>query len=79
MIPGEPLIYEQDDKGRVYARYRDRSEIKRWLIGDGTPLEPLFGFTVWKEMIELSEKNPMLRKRLEQVLDLYYLLKEPKK
>ena len=32
LIPGEPLIYERAD-GVVYARYRDKPEIERWLVG----------------------------------------------
>ena len=32
LLPGEPLIYENAN-GVVYARYRDRPEIARWIIG----------------------------------------------
>ena len=76
LIPNEALIYERDDKDRIYARYRDRPEIPRWYIVGGEQ-GPLFEFTAWKEMIELAEQHPMLKKRLDQALDLFYILKEP--
>jgi len=32
LIPGEALIYERAN-GVVYAHYRDKPEIPRWIIG----------------------------------------------
>ena len=32
LLPKEPLIYERAN-GVVFARYRDKPEIERWVIG----------------------------------------------
>ena len=37
LYEGEALIYERAD-GVVYARYRDKPEIERWIVG-GDPQE----------------------------------------
>lgn len=80
LIPGEPLIYERVD-GVVYARYRDRPDIKRWIIGgEYNAIARARGeIPDWREMTnlqELAQKYPTLRKQLDKTLELYYLLKD---
>ena len=82
MIPGEALIYERSD-GVVYARYRDKPEIKRWIIG-GDPAGvaraqgDLTSYSEWQELCELSETYPTLKKLLDTLVTTYYTIKEHK-
>ena len=80
LIPGEPLIYERVE-GVVYARYRDRPDIKRWIVGGeyNAVARAKGEIPDWREMVklqELAEKYPTLRKQLDKTLELYYLLKD---
>jgi len=80
LIPGEPLIYERVE-GVVYARYRDRPDIKRWIIGGeyNAVARAKGEIPDWREMVkvqELAGKYPTLRKQLDKTLELYYLLKD---
>ena len=80
LIPGEPLIYERVE-GVVYARYRDRPDIKRWIVGGeyNAVARAKGEIPDWREMTkltELAEKYPTLRKQLDKTLELYYLLKD---
>jgi len=83
MIPGEALIYERED-GVVYARYRDKPEIPRWIIGghyagvaraQGT----LFGYDEWRDMQLTADSNPALKKQLDRLLIMYYTVKDSNK
>lgn len=80
LIPGAALIYERDDKGVVYARYRDppHNSIPRWIVGgpQDTVSYPLLGYGDWQEMIELAKKYPTLKKQLDNLLNVYYIIKE---
>ena len=79
LIPGEALIYERVD-GVVYARYRDRPEIKRWIIG-GEPESVnkaqgnLFSYSDWQDMMRLAEKNYTLKTQMQKLLDIYYIVR----
>lgn len=75
LIPGEPLIYERVEN-KVYARYPNRPDIPRWLIGEEAP--SILGYDDWKKMLKLSDENPMFKKEFDKVVNLYYLLKEQK-
>lgn len=75
LIPGEPLIYERV-KNKIYARYQNRPEIPRWCIGGESP--SILGYDDWRNIIELSESNAALKKELDKVINLYYLIKENK-
>lgn len=75
LLPGEALIYERSN-GVVYARYRDKPEIERWVIG-GDPNHNL-GYGDWKKIFELAEKHPGFKKQLDRFINTYYLLKENK-
>ena len=82
LIPGQALIYEHAD-GVTYARYRDEPyrDIPRWIIG-GHPAsvarakEEFLNYTSWQEMCDLSINYPTLKKQLDKVINLYYLIKD---
>jgi hypothetical protein len=83
LIPNEALIYERAN-GVIYARYRDHPHNKkpRWIVG-GDPEEiakeqGYLGYDNWKELFSLADSNPTLRKHLDKVLDIYYLIKDKK-
>ena len=67
LIPGESLIYERAD-GVVYARYRDKPEIERWLVG-GDPAGvaraqgKLLDYSEWLNLCELAQSNQTLQKQ----------------
>ena len=80
MIPSEALIYERSN-GVVYARYRDRPEIKRWIIG-GDPDAVnraegnLFSYSDWQDMMRIAETNHTLKTQMLKLLDIYYIVKD---
>ena len=80
LIPNEALIYERSD-GVVYARYRDKPEIERWIVG-GDPAGvaraqgDLLNYTEWQELCKLSLEYPTLRKLLDTLVTTYYTVKE---
>jgi len=68
LIPGETLIYERVNR-TVYARYANKPEIPRWVIG--TALEQ----PTYDKLESLAEHNPTFKAELDKLLNLYYLLK----
>jgi len=82
LLPGEAMIYERSD-GVVYAHYRDKPEIPRWIIG-GDPAGvaraqgDLLSYAEWQELCELSEHIPTLRKLLDTLVTTYYTVKDSK-
>ena len=82
LIPGEVIIYERAD-GVVYARYRDRPEIERWIIG-GDPAGvaraqgDLLSYSDWQDLCRLSKEHPTLEKILDQLVTMYYVVKDEK-
>jgi hypothetical protein len=83
LIPGAALIYERVD-GTVYARYRDppHNKIPRWVIGgiadSVAQAQGYLGYNQWKELFQLADNNPTLRKQLDKTLEIYYLIKNGK-
>lgn len=80
--PNEPLIYERVD-GVVYARYQNRPDIPRWIIGgDNDAISKtngsLFSWSEYQDMIELSKTNLTLKAQLEKLCDIYYIIKNDK-
>ena len=80
LVPGEALIYERAD-GVVYARYRDRPEIKRWLVGGdpaGVARAPgkLLDYGEWQSLCELAQTNKTLKKQLQNLVNTYYMVKD---
>lgn len=73
LIPGEPIVYERVEN-KVYARYPNRPDIPRWVIGI-TQEPAILGYDEWKRVFELADQNPIFEKELKKVINLYYLLK----
>jgi hypothetical protein len=84
MIPGEALIYERSN-GVVYARYRDppHNTIPRWIIG-GDPAGvaraqgDMLNYGDWQDLCRLSEEYPTIKKLLDQLVTMYYTVKDDK-
>jgi hypothetical protein len=84
MIPGAELIYERAD-GVVYARYRDppHNTIPRWIVG-GDPAGvaraqgELLDYGEWKNLCEIAQNNTTLKKQLDKIVNLYYIIKDNK-
>jgi hypothetical protein len=80
LIPGEPLIYERANDV-VYARYQNKPEIPRWIIG-GDPgavaraQGDLFAYAEWKQLCELAQTNESLKKQLDKLVVTYYIIKD---
>lgn len=78
LVPGEALIYERDDRGVVYARYRDPplNTTPRWIVGGpAETAHPLLNYGDWKDFVEVCNDSPTLKKQLDKIVDLYYLIK----
>jgi hypothetical protein len=80
LLPGEAMVYERSD-GVVYARYRDKPDIERWIVG-GDPAGvaraqgDLLNYAEWQELCALSLEYPTLRKLLDTLVTTYYTVKE---
>lgn len=75
LIPNERIIYEREE-GVVYARYPNRPDIHRWPIGWDQTAGPQFNYSDWEDLTRLAETNTALKKQLDKLLNLYYLLKD---
>lgn len=82
LIPGEALIYERSN-GVVYAHYRDKPEIPRWIVG-GDPgavaraQGKLVDYSEWQDMCDMCAENPTLMKLMDKLVTTYYMIKENK-
>ena len=84
LIPGQSIIYERAD-GVVYARYRDppHNTIPRWIIG-GDPAGvaraqgDLLSYSDWQDLCRLAKEHPTLEKMLDQLVTMYYVVKDEK-
>jgi hypothetical protein len=84
LIPNEPLIYERAN-GVVYARYRDapHNTIPRWVVG-GDPAAvaraqgDMLNYSDWQDLCRLSKEHPTLEKLLDQLVTMYYVVKDNK-
>lgn len=80
--PNETLIYERAD-GVVYARYANKPEIPRWIVG-GDPgavaraQGKLLDYSEWMDLCEATQTNETLRKLMNKLVTTYYLVKENK-
>ena len=80
LIPGETIIYERAD-GVVYARYRDKPDIERWIVG-GDPAGvaraqgKLLDYGEWQNLCELAQSNKTLSIQLKNLVNTYYIVKE---
>jgi len=79
LIPNETLIYERSD-GVVYARYQNKPEIPRWIIG-GDPgavaraQGHLLDYSEWKNLCDVASKNKTLKKQMDKLITTYYIVK----
>lgn len=69
------MIYERVD-GIVYARYRNKPDIPRWVIGGEKT--GILGYDDWRQILLLSDSNPTFKKELDKLVNFYYLLKDGK-
>ena len=82
LLPGEAMIYERSD-GVVYAHYRDKPEIPRWIIG-GDPGSVakaqghLLDYSEWQDLCDVASENETLKKLMNKLVTTYYLIKESK-
>jgi hypothetical protein len=82
LIPNEELIYERAN-GVVYARYANRSDIPRWIIG-GDPgavaraQGKLLDYGEWNNLCEVAETNIALKKQMDKLVTMYYIIKDKK-
>jgi len=82
LIPGEALIYERAN-GVVYAHYRDKPEIPRWIVG-GDPgavaraQGRLLDYGEWLNLCDLAETHPTIKKQMDKLVTTYYLVKDSK-
>ena len=82
LLPNQPLIYERAN-GVVYARYRDppHNSKPRWIIG-GDPAAvaraqgELLDYGAWKDLCDKAMKNPSLKKQLDRLVTMYYVIKD---
>ena len=80
--PGESLIYERAN-GVVYARYANRPEVDRWIVG-GDPgavaraQGKLLDYGEWNHLCELALTCPTLKMQLDKIVTTYYLIKDSK-
>lgn len=82
LLPGEALIYERSD-GVVYARYRDKPEIERWIIG-GDPgavaraQGEILDYGEWRNLCELCGTHITLKRQMDKLVTTYYMIKDSK-
>ena len=80
LLPGETLIYERAN-GVVFARYRDKPEIPRWIVG-GDPgavaraQGKLLDYAEWQNLCDVAQENVTLKKQLEKLVNTYYMVKD---
>ena len=80
-IPNQALIYERAN-GVVFARYRDppHNKIPRWVIGgdpDATARElGIVSYDEWKKVMQIAESNANLKKQLDRLMTMYYVVKD---
>ena len=82
LLPNETLIYERSD-GVVYAHYRDRPDIKQWIVG-GDPAGvartqgELISYPEWQELCALSLENTTVKTLLTTLVATYMLARKDK-
>ena len=80
LLPNEKLIYERAN-GVVFARYRDKPDIPRWIVG-GDPgavaraPRKLLDYAEWQNLCDVAQENVTLKKQLEKLVNLYYVVKD---
>lgn len=75
-ISSQALIYERAN-GVVYARFRDppHNTIPRWIVG-GESKGQVLSYNDWNKINKLAKTNPILKKQIAKMLDLYFLIRD---
>ena len=68
-------IYESPDNGKTVYRREAGSVIREMLTSPSKP-DDLFRYAEFVQIIDLSYKNPALKKALENLLIIYYTVKD---
>lgn len=82
LIPNEALIYERAN-GVVYARYPNKPDIPRWIIG-GDPgavaraQGELLDYSEWQNLCNVASENETLKKLMTKLVTTYYMIKDNK-
>ena len=71
--PGKSIIYERDDKGRVWGRYHGETE--RWQVGGPSEEQIFCNYTEWRDILEAARENSTLSRLLEKTINTYRLIK----
>ena len=75
LIANEALIYERAN-GVVYARYANKPEIPRWIIG-GDPgavaraQGKLIDYSEWQNLCDVANENETLKKLMDKLITTY--------
>ena len=72
--PGKSIIYERDDKGKVWGRYHGETE--RWQVGVPADCNNFLDYAEWRDMWELSKHNSTLHSLIEKTINTYRLIKQ---
>ena len=65
----------------MFARYRDKPDIPRWIVG-GDPgavaraQGKLLDYAEWQNLCDVAQENVTLKKQLEKLVNLYYVVKD---
>lgn len=68
-------IYESPDNGKTVYRREAGSVIREMLTSPSKP-DDLFRYAEFVQIIDLSYKNPALKKALDNLLIIYYTVKD---
>jgi len=76
LISSQALIYERAN-GVVYARFRDppHNTIPRWIVG-GESKGQVLSYNDWHKINKLAKTNPILKKQIAKLLELYFLIRD---
>ena len=73
----EALIYESPDGGEtVYAHYRDRPEIERWLVSAPNKQPDIFEYKDFGDCKYYAKDYPILQKQLDKLKTIWYTIKD---
>jgi ATP sulfurylase len=71
----EKYIYESPDGGKTVYRRESGSVIRAMLNSSNKP-DDLFRYAEFVKIIDMSYKNPALKKALDNLLIIYYTVKD---
>lgn len=71
----DKYIYESPDEGKTVYR-REVGSVTREMLSSPSKPDDLFRYAEFVQIIDLSYKNPALKKALENLLIIYYTVKD---